>query len=97
MCIIYSNIAERNFRDLKRGYRRKTGNGSLGKTLRSMLENTPLVKNLKNEEYMKILLNGKSNLEQVFAEIDAAEIRKELKVKQNIFEKIPEKLNQIQW
>jgi len=90
-----NNLAERNFRDLKRGYRKKTGNGSLGKILRSMLANTPLVKNLKNENYMKILLNGKSNLEDLFAEIDAAQIRNELKAAQNIFEKIPAKFKEL--
>jgi len=90
-----NNLAERNFRDLKRGYRKKTGNGSLGKILRSMLANTPLVKNLKNKNYMKILLNGKSKLEDLFAEIDAAQIRNELKVAQNIFEKIPAKFKEL--
>ena len=90
-----NNLAERNFRDLKRGYRKKTGNGSLGKILRSMLANTPLVKNLKNDEYMKILLNGKSNLEELFAEIDAAKIRNELKLAQNTFEKIPAKFKKL--
>jgi hypothetical protein len=90
-----NNLAERNFRDLKRGYRKKTGNGSLGKILRSMLANTPLVKNLKNENYMKILLNGKSNLEDLFAEIDAAQIRNELKVAQNTFEKVPAKFKEL--
>ena len=90
-----NNLAERNFRDLKRGYRKKTGNGSLGKILRSMLANTPLVKNLKNEDYMKILLNGKSKLEDLFAEIDAVEIRNELKVAQNTFEKIPAKFKKL--
>jgi len=90
-----NNLAERNFRDLKRGYRKKTGNGSLGKVLRSMLANTPLVKNLKNAQYMKILLNGKSNLEELFAEIDAVQIRKELKAAQNTFEKIPAKFKEL--
>ena len=90
-----NNLAERNFRDIKRGYRKKTGNGSLGKILRSMLANTPLVKNLKNEEYMKILLNGKSNLEDLFAEIDAADIRNELKEAQNTFEKTPAKFKKL--
>ena len=60
-----------------------------------MLANTPLVKNLKNEEYMKILLNGKSNLEDLFAEIDAAQIRNELKAAQNTFEKIPAKFKEL--
>jgi hypothetical protein len=63
---------------LKRGYRKKTGNGSLGKNLRTMLANTPLVKNLQNPEYMKLLLNGKTSLEELFAEIDVNEVRNEL-------------------
>ena len=90
-----NNYAEQNFRDLKRGYRRKTGNGSLGKTLRTMLANTPLVKNLKNSEYMKTLLNGKSSLEELFAEIDATEVLNELKTSQGNIEKIPTKLKKL--
>lgn len=90
-----NNFAEQNFRDIKRGYRKKTGNGSLGKTLRSMLANTPLVKNLENPEYMKILLNEKLNLEDAFADIDASEIRNELTEAQNTFEKIPAKFKKL--
>ena len=90
-----NNFAEQHFRDLKRGYRKKTGNGSLGKTLRTMLANTPLVKNLQNSQYMRILLNGKSNLEEVFAEIDAIEVRNELKASQRNIEKIPAKLKKL--
>ncbi len=90
-----NNFAEQSFRDLKRGYRKKTGNGSLGKTLRTMLANTPLVKNLQNDEYMKTLLNGSSSLEELFAEIDASEVRNELKVSQGNIEKIPAKLKKL--
>lgn len=90
-----NNFAEQNFREIKRGYRKKTGNGSLGKVIRSMLANTPLVKNLKNKEYMEILLNGKSSLEEVFTGIEASEIRKELKEAHNTFEKIPAKLKKL--
>lgn len=90
-----NNLAEQNFRDLKRAYRKKTGNGSLGKTLRSMLANTPLAKNLKNKEYMKILLNGKLNLEDLFADIEAANIQTELKAAQSTFEKIPRKFKKL--
>lgn len=32
-----------------------------------MLADTPLVKNLDNPDYMKILLDGKENLEELFA------------------------------
>jgi len=90
-----NNFAEQNFRDLKRAYRKKTGNGSLGKTLRSMLANTPLAKNLKNKEYMKILLNGKLNLEDLFADIEATNIQTELKAAQSTFEKIPKKFKKL--
>jgi hypothetical protein len=90
-----NNYAEQNFRDLKRGYRKKTGNGSLGKNLRTMLANTPLVKNLQNPEYMKLLLNGKSNLEELFAEIDVNEVRNELANSQGNIEKIPAKLKKL--
>ncbi len=90
-----NNFAEQSFRDLKRGYRKKTGNGSLGKTLRTMLANTPLVKNLQNDEYMKTLLNGSSSLEELFAEIDASEVRNELEVSQGNIEKIPAKLKKL--
>lgn len=37
--------------------------------LHTMLADTPLVKNLDNDEYMKILLNGKNNLEELFANL----------------------------
>ena len=36
-----------------------------------MLADTPLVKNLDNPSYMKILLAGKANLVELFAELDA--------------------------
>ncbi len=90
-----NNYAEQNFRDLKRGFRKKTGNGSLGKTSRTMLANTPLVKNLQNPEYMKILLDGKSCLEELFAEIDSNEVLDELKISQKNNEKIPAKLKKL--
>ncbi len=39
-----------------------------------MLADTPLVKNLDNSKYMKILLDGKANLEELFAELGAAHL-----------------------
>jgi hypothetical protein len=66
-----NNILEQFFRDLKRGYRRKTGNNSMRRALQAMLADTPLVKNLDNPDYMKIVLDGKADLEELFAELDA--------------------------
>ena len=62
-----NNILEQFFRGIRRGQRRKTGNDSMGRTLQTMLAHTPLVKNLDNPEYMKLLLDGKANLEELFA------------------------------
>ena len=64
-----NNILEQFFRKIRRGYRRKTGNNSMHRTLQTMLADTPLVKNLDNPDYMKILLDGKKNLEELFAEM----------------------------
>ena len=43
-----------------------------------MLADTPLVKNLSNPEYMKIILNGHNTLEERFAEIDEKLVRQEM-------------------
>ena len=50
--------------------RRKTGNNSIRPMLQTMLADTPLVKNLDNDEFMKILLDGKANLEELFADLE---------------------------
>jgi hypothetical protein len=64
-----NNIMERFFRDFKRGDRKKTGNISVNRMLQAMLADTSLVRNLKNPEYLDILLDGCPNLEQRFARI----------------------------
>jgi len=66
-----NNLLERFFRDFKRGIRKKTGAISLNKALRSILSDTPLVKNLANPQYLEILLDGSETLEERFAKIDS--------------------------
>lgn len=73
-----NNILERFFRDLRRTYRKKSGNNSLSKTLKAMIANTPLVKNLENPDYMKTILDGAQSLEERFAQIDSRLVREEL-------------------
>ena len=90
-----NNILERFFRDIKRGHRRKSGTNSMSKKLRAMLADTPLVKNLENEGYVKIILNGKATLEERFSEIDAKIVREQLKKSQECSEAIPAKLRDI--
>ncbi len=74
-----NNILERFFRDVKRMYRSKAGTKSLNKVIKAMLADTPLVKNLSNPEYVKIILNGQNTLEERFAEIDEKLVRQEMK------------------
>jgi len=73
-----NNILEHFFRDMKRSHCRKSGSAAMGKTLKAMLSDTPLVKNLNKGAYMEILLDGKASLEELFAEIDAETVRREL-------------------
>ena len=73
-----NNILERFFRDIKRQNRKKTGMASLNKVLQSVLAETPLVQNLRNDEYMKIILNGCSSLAERFSQIDAGQVQQEM-------------------
>jgi hypothetical protein len=87
-----NNILEQFFRSLKRGHRRRTGNASSRRMLRTILAETPLARNLENPLYMKILLNGKASLDTVFAEIEIDTFRAAFKDARNVPEKIPAKL-----
>jgi len=87
-----NNILEQFFRSLKRANRRRTGNASSRRMLQTILAETPLVRNLQNPAYMKILLNGKSSLEAVFADIDIESFREAFREAQDTPEKIPAKL-----
>ena len=74
-----NNILERFFRDIKKRARKRTGTISLTKTLKTILSDTPLVKNLDNEEYLKIILDGCDTLQERFAKIDSNMVVEELK------------------
>ena len=74
-----NNILERFFRDFRKMYRKRNGNNSLNKTLKAMLADTPLVKNLENPQYLKIILAGANSLEERFAQIDSKLVRENLK------------------
>ncbi len=74
-----NNILERFFRKMKRLGRKKSGTASLNKMLKAILADTPLVRNLENDEYMDIILNGCATLAERFSQIDARLVRNELK------------------
>lgn len=90
-----NNILERFFRDLKRRNRKKSGTMSLNKTLKSILADTPLVKNLDNPDYMQIILDGSDTLEERFERIDSYMVTERLKVEQKKYERISPELRKI--
>ena len=73
-----NNILERFFRDIKKRARKRTGTISLTKTVKTILSDTPLVKNLDNEDYLKIILDGCDTLQERFAKIDSNLVVEEL-------------------
>lgn len=83
-----NNILERFFRGEKRRGRKKSGTASLNRTLKAILAETPLVRNLKSEEYLKIILNGSSTLAERFSLIDAKIVQEELRKAENNKEKV---------
>jgi len=87
-----NNILEQFFRGFKRANRRRTGNASASRMLRTILADTPLIRNLRNPRYMEILLDGKASIEELFAEIDIDTLRKEFLKAQDSPETIPAKL-----
>jgi hypothetical protein len=90
-----NNTLERFFRDFKRRNRKKSGTISLTKTLKTILSDTPLVKNLDSEEYLSIILDGCKTLEERFARIDSHLIVEEFKKAQNKSERLHPELKKI--
>ncbi len=90
-----NNSSERFFREIKKDYRKRIGAHSLTKPLQTMIANTPLIKNLRNQKYLDIILNGDEDLAERFAEIDIQLVRQELKEQQQKPEKIPARLKKM--
>jgi len=74
-----NNILEQFFRTLMRTYRKKNGFQAMERALKAMLKDTPLVMNLKNKDFMDILLDGKKSLAQRFADVEAEIVRRQMK------------------
>lgn len=90
-----NNILERFFRDLKRRNRKKSGTGSLNKTLKTILADTPLVRNLENEDYLRIILDGCNSLEERFDKVDSKLVLGELKRAQKNSERISPEMKKL--
>ena len=83
-----NNLLERFFRKMKRWGRKKGGDASLSKMIKAILADTPLVRNLENEQYTEIILNGCRTLQERFSQIDAELVREQLKRELKTREKI---------
>jgi hypothetical protein len=90
-----NNLLERFFRDFKRRNRKRSGTISLNKTLKSILADTPLVKNLDNPEYLEIILDGCSTLEERFEKIDCHLVTEQLNAEQKKQQKISPEMKKI--
>ena len=90
-----NNILENFFRGEKRQGRKKTGTASLTKTLKTILADTPLVRNLKHEQYCQIILNGCATLAERFSQIDAKLVQEQLKQANNNHERIPQEVKKM--
>jgi hypothetical protein len=71
-------INETCYADLEYISRKKTGSSCLSKMLHALLADTPLIANLKSEEYLNAILGDCKSLEQRFSKIDAAQVREYL-------------------
>jgi len=83
-----NNILEQFFRNIKHHYCRKSGYAAMNKSITAMFSATPLVKNLDNPEYYKLLLNGRLSLAERFSQIEVTTI-------QNMFSKEAESAQRI--
>lgn len=84
-----NNILEQFFRELNRSNRRKTGNNSMQRSLKNMLVDTPLVKNLDNPDYMALILNDKADLEELFASMAPIHVANEIESQSGVDRILP--------
>ena len=87
-----NNNMEQSFRYLKKGERQKTGQKNLNKAMKAMLADTPLIRNLDKPDYMELLLNGKSNLIERFADIDIKLVHQQEKENKARWQKYPRRM-----
>ena len=90
-----NNILEQFFRGIRRAHRRRTGNNSMCKKLQTMFADTPLVKNLDNPDYMKLILGETKSLEEKFSEIEHKKIITKMNDAKKIESKIPRRIKKL--
>jgi hypothetical protein len=71
-----NNIMEKHFRQLNHYHRRIHGNHSVRRNLDNIPEQLPLVENLKNPNYVKLVFQHESKIAKRFSRVDVKMIRK---------------------
>lgn len=71
-----NNIMEHQFRRLAYSHRRIHGNRSIRRNLENIPEVLPLVLNLKNPAYVKLVFDDQNHIAKRFSQIDVTQIRK---------------------
>ena len=89
-----TNLMERLFREFQRCEYKRTGMGTLGRTARAMVAETPMMKNLDCPEFMNIILDGQPTLAARFAQLDIKSVQEEM-AKTEDKEKLPKGLKKI--
>ncbi len=74
-----TNLMERLFRDIQRGEYKRTGMSTLSRTVRAMITETPLMKNLECPETLNIILNGTASLATRFAQLDQMRVQMQMR------------------
>jgi hypothetical protein len=84
-----TNLMERLFRDFQRREYKRTGMGTLSRTVRAMVAETPLMKNLECPEFLHIILNGTPTLAARFVQLDQKYIQEDMKRQAQAKDPIP--------
>jgi hypothetical protein len=71
-----NNIMEQHFRQFNYSYRRIHGNRSVRRNLENIPEQTPLVENFRNPNYVKLIFVDDTKIAKRFSEIEVTTIRK---------------------
>ncbi len=90
-----NNLMEQFFRGMKRDERRKGGNCSLERTLNTMDGDVALTRNLKNPDYLRIILKGEETLARSFANLDGDVVRKRVEEAKKAVQKYPGNMRKI--
>jgi len=90
-----NNLLEQRFRATRRDYRHRTGNNTMRAAIRNLPEDVMLAANLKNPNYLQILLDDHQSLEELFASLPRREVATEQRRASDAPDKIPAPIREL--